>query len=113
MRSQVSRRSFFQNIFLGLIATSFISSLPSARAANKRIKHKLNISGPWYVTDPDDDSGQGCIACNVCYTAAPEFFKEDKDSNAYVWNMPVTANEKELYMEQFRACPVEAIGIDG
>ena len=49
--------------------------------ANKMMKHKMNIPGPWYCTDPDDDNGEGCIACNVCYTGAPEFFKEDEDGS--------------------------------
>ena len=47
--------------------------------ANKSQKHSKNIEGPWYCTDPDDDDGEGCIACNVCYTGAPDFFAEDED----------------------------------
>ena len=45
--------------------------------ANSNMKHKSNIEGAWFCTDPDDDNGEGCIACNVCYTGAPDFFAED------------------------------------
>ena len=51
------------------------------------MKHSQNIPGPWYC-DPDDDDGEGCIACNVCYTGAPDFFAEDEDGNAYVKKQP-------------------------
>ena len=49
--------------------------------ANPNMKHSQNIPGPWYCTDPDDDDGEGCIACNVCYTGAPDFFAEDEVRN--------------------------------
>ena len=81
--------------------------------SNKSMKHKLNIAGKWYTTDPDDDNGEGCIACNVCYTGAPEFFKEDEDGNAYVSKQPQTKDEEELCQEQLEACPVASIGKDG
>jgi ferredoxin len=61
----------------------------------------------------DDENGEGCIACNVCYTGAPEFFKEDEDGNAYVGKQPTTAAEIELCQEQLEACPVASIGKDG
>ncbi len=64
--------------------------------ANKEAKHKLNIAGNWYCTDPDDEDGEGCIACNVCYTGAPDFFAEDDDGNAYVKKQPETEDEIEL-----------------
>ena len=60
--------------------------------ANKNMKHKLNIPGAWYCTDPDDDNGEGCIACNVCYSGAPEFFAEDDNGNAYVKKQPSNPN---------------------
>ena len=44
--------------------------------ANKEEKHKDNIPGPWFCTDPDDSEGEGCIACGLCYGSAPEFFAE-------------------------------------
>ena len=45
------------------------------------MKHQLNVAGKWFTTHPDDDSGEGCIACNVCYTGAPELFKDDEDAD--------------------------------
>ena len=81
--------------------------------ANPKLKHSKNIAGPWYCTDPDDDNGEGCIACNVCYSGAPEFFAEDEDGYAYVYKQPTTDEEKELCQEQLDACPVNSIGDDG
>ncbi|PIK16714.1 ferredoxin [Halobacteriovorax sp. JY17] len=81
--------------------------------ANKDMKHEKNIAGAWYCTDPDDDNGEGCIACNVCYTGAPEFFAEDEDGNAYIMKQPTTDEEVELCVEQMEACPVASIGNDG
>jgi ferredoxin len=81
--------------------------------ANNQMKHGSNIEGAWYCTDPDDDNGEGCIACNVCYTGAPEFFAEDDDGNAYVKKQPTTDEEKELCQDQMDACPVASIGNDG
>lgn len=78
--------------------------------ANAKAKHKLNVAGQWFATDPDDENGEGCIACNVCYTSAPDFFKEDEDGNAYVHKQPVTKEEIELVMEQMESCPVNSIG---
>ena len=81
--------------------------------ANPEMKHKQNAAGPWYCTDPDDDNGEGCIACNVCYTAAPEIFGEDEDGNAFIKKQPQTDDEKEQAQEQLDACPVASIGTDG
>ena len=80
---------------------------------NKEMKHKLNVAGAWYATDPDDSNGEGCIACNVCYTSAPDFFKDDEDGNAYIVKQPQTKEEVELCQEQLEACPVGSIGNDG
>ena len=80
--------------------------------ANKKMKHKLNAAGAWYATDPDDEGGEGCIACNICYTEAPEFFKEDEDGNAYVYKQPTTAAEIAICQEQLEACNVGSIGND-
>ena len=81
--------------------------------ANKNEKHKMNIPGAWFCTDPDDEDGEGCIACNVCYTGAPDFFESDEDGNAYVKKQPETEEEVELCQEQLDACPVSSIGSDG
>lgn len=81
--------------------------------ANPKMKHKQNIAGAWYCTDPDDDGGEGCIACNVCYTGAPDFFAEDESGNAYIKKQPTSAAEIELCQEQLDACPVNSIGKDG
>lgn len=81
--------------------------------ANPKNKHAMNVSGAFYCTDPDDDGGEGCIACNVCYSGAPEFYAEDDNGNAYVKKQPVTDKEIALCQEQADACPVNSIGRDG
>lgn len=81
--------------------------------ANKEAKHPKNIAGAFYCTDPDDENGEGCIACNVCYNGAPDFFAEDDDGNAYVIKQPTTAEELEMCKEQIEECPVASIGEDG
>jgi ferredoxin len=81
--------------------------------ANKDKKHLKNIPGAFYCTDPDDDSGEGCIACNVCYSGAPDFFAEDENGNAFVKKQPITAQDIELCKEQMDACPVNSIGNNG
>lgn len=81
--------------------------------SNKEMKHPNNIAGRFYCTDPDDENGEGCIACNVCYTGAPDFFAEDDDGNAYVVKQPETEEEVETCLEQMAACPVSSIGDDG
>ncbi len=73
------------------------------------MKHQLNVAGKWFTTHPDDDSGEGCIACNVCYTGAPELFKDDEDGNGYIFKQPETEAEIELMNEQVEACPVNSI----
>lgn len=81
--------------------------------ANKEAKHAKNIAGKFYCTDPDEENGEGCIACNVCYNGAPDFFAEDEDGNAYIVKQPVNDEETELVVEQLEACPVCSIGDDG
>ncbi|MBY0516777.1 MAG: ferredoxin [Bacteriovoracaceae bacterium] len=81
--------------------------------ANPKNKHEKNVAGAFYCTDPDDNAGEGCIACNVCYSGAPEFFAEDDHGNAYVKKQPTTPQEIELCQEQSDACPVNSIGKDG
>lgn len=81
--------------------------------ANASMKHSKNVPGAWFCTDPNDDGGEGCIACNVCYTGAPDFFAEDEDGNAFVKKQPTSAEEIELCQEQLDACPVASIGNNG
>jgi ferredoxin len=81
--------------------------------ANKGNKHETNIAGKYYCTHPDDEDGEGCIACNVCYSGAEDFFAEDDMGNAYVIKQPTTDEEIELVEEQLEACPVASIGNDG
>ena len=81
--------------------------------ANPQHKHEQNVEGEWYCTHPDDEGGEGCIACNVCYSGAPDFFAEDEDGNAYVQKQPTTPEEIDLCQEQLDACPVLSIGNDG
>lgn len=81
--------------------------------ANKDMKHSSNVEGKFYCTDPDDENGEGCIACNVCYTGAPDFFAEDDDGNAFVKKQPTTQEEIDLCVEQMEACPVASIGDNG
>ena len=73
----------------------------------------MNSEGNWFCTDPDDEEGEGCIACNVCYTGAPEFFAEDDEGNAYVKKQPASPDDIELCTEQMDACPVSSIGNNG
>ncbi len=84
-----------------------------APMANPKNKHPKNVSGSFYCTDPDDKSGEGCIACNICYSGAPEFFAEDDSGNAYVKKQPLTPEEITLCEEQMDACPVSSIGKNG
>ena len=81
--------------------------------ANPKIKNNENTEGAWYCTSPDDDNGEGCIACNACFGRAPQFFAEDDDGNAYVWRQPETEEDAEICQEQLDNCPVNAIGSDG
>lgn len=81
--------------------------------SNPNRKHNLNVPGKWYCTDPDDEDGEGCIACNVCYSGAPDFFAEDDYGNAYIKKQPETPEEIELCREQMDLCPVNSIGEDG
>ena len=80
--------------------------------ANKKVKNKLNVKGKWYCTDPEDEIGEGCIACGLCYGMAPEFFMEDKDGNAYIHIQPQTEGDIMLCEEQLQGCPVDSIGND-
>lgn len=81
--------------------------------ANPKMKHTKNIEGSWFCTDSNDSNGEGCIACSVCYTGAPDFFAEDESGNAYVKKQPTATEEVELCMVQLDACPVGSIGNNG
>ncbi len=76
-------------------------------------KHKSNVAGSWYCTDPEDEKGEGCIACCLCYQGAPAFFASDEGGNAYVHKQPETEAEIALCQEQLANCPVESIGRNG
>ncbi len=81
--------------------------------SNPAMKHPRNLSGPWYCTDHNDPTGQGCIACQLCYSNAPEFFTSDEEGFAYVHQQPATPEEIQLCQEQLDVCPVNSIGSDG
>jgi ferredoxin len=81
--------------------------------ANKLKKHAANVPGRFYCTSPDDPGGEGCTACTICYTAAPDFFAEDSEGYAYVMVQPETESDIELCLAQLEACPPSAIGKDG
>lgn len=81
--------------------------------ANKEMKHPANVPGSFYCTSPDDQNGEGCTACTLCYNDAPEFFGQDSEGYAYVIKQPETEEEINLCRDQADACPPEAIGEDG
>lgn len=76
-------------------------------------KHQLNVPGSWYTTHPEDSSGEGCIACAICYSDAPEIFKDDEDGNAYVYRQPQTEEEMRLCEDMADSCSVGSIKKDG
>lgn len=104
-------------LFFKTLGTSLLASLGiidyNPGMANLKNKHPQNIPGPFYCTDPDDEDGEGCIACNVCYSGAPDFFAEDDNGNAYVYKQPTNPEEISLCEEQMDACPVNSIGNNG
>jgi len=81
--------------------------------ANPENKHDENVEGAWYCTHPEDEEGEGCIACCACFGRAPQFFAEDEDGNAYVWRQPETDEDIQECQEQLDNCPVGSIGKDG
>ena len=74
-------------------------------------RHPKNTEGAWFCTDSEDESGDGCIACNVCYGDAPEFFSEDEEGYAYVKKQPETPEDVAICQEQLDACPVGSINM--
>jgi len=87
-----------------------VISIGSSIMANSDGRHDKNIKGLWYCTDTDDELGDGCIACSLCYSEAPDFFREDDDGYAYVIKQPETEEEIQSCQEQLDGCPVDSIG---
>jgi len=81
--------------------------------SDNRMTHPKNVAGQWYTTHPDDPNGEGCIACAICYTDAPEFFKDDEDGNAYVYKQPTTPEEIRQCEDMADSCSVGSIKKDG
>jgi len=74
--------------------------------ANIANKFSENVPGQFYVDDQ-------CIDCDFCRQSAPKFFKRHFAGgigHSYVYQQPVTPQEKEAALDAMRACPVEAIG---
>ena len=65
-----------------------------------------NVDGPYYVNDE-------CIGCRVCVNEAPDNFKMDDSSTAYVYKQPENDEEKKACKNALESCPVDAIGNDG
>ena len=80
--------------------------------ANAKEKNKLNIKGKFYCTDSNDEEGEGCIACGLCYAMVPDFFKEDKDGYAYVYVQPESDDDIIVCDDILQSCPVGSIGND-
>ena len=78
--------------------------------ANASMKNKKNINNTWYYTNPNDDNGKKCIACNICYTSTPNFFAKNEDGNAYVCKQPESDEDKELCQDNLDTCPIGSIG---
>lgn len=76
-------------------------------------KHSRNSAGPYYCTDSEDPSGEGCIACALCFSQAPNFFSSDEGGRAFVKLQPETAAEVEEVEAALAMCPVSSIGNDG
>lgn len=75
--------------------------------ACKKEKWGDNAKGKFYVDEQ-------CIDCDLCRETAPKFFtRNDDEGHSYVFNQPVTEEDKELCMEALEGCPVDAIGCDG
>ena len=75
--------------------------------ADKANKYEDNVPGPFYVD-------KECINCDACVLVAENHFKlDEEDGHAFVYQQPVTEEEKEACQEALESCPVEAIGSDG
>jgi ferredoxin len=69
-------------------------------------KHSANAAGSWYVDT-------NCIGCELCVQTAPDNFKMDDDSQAFVSAQPADDAQLSACRESLEGCPVEAIGDDG
>jgi ferredoxin len=78
--------------------------------ANSNGRHESNVPGAWFCTDSEDESGEGCISCSLCYSGAPEFFEADDEGYAFVKKQPTTEEEIQLCQDQLEGCPIESIG---
>jgi ferredoxin len=66
-----------------------------------------NIPGPYYVDDT-------CIDCDLCRSAAPQFFtRHDPSGLSYVYRQPETPEEIAQAEEARHDCPADSIGHDG
>ena len=66
-----------------------------------------NVPGAYYV-----DSS--CVDCDLCRNTAPAFFKRDEETGfSFVYQQPVTPEERALAEEAKQGCPTESIGNDG
>ncbi|MCO5113963.1 MAG: ferredoxin [Bdellovibrionaceae bacterium] len=75
--------------------------------ADKNDKYDENAKGKFYVD-------RSCIACDACYTTAPDNFQITEDyDHAFVMKQPENEEELERCQEALEGCPVEAIGLDG
>ena len=75
--------------------------------ADKNDVYPANVKGTYYVD-------HSCIACDHCWSTAPDNFAMDEDEgNAYVVKQPTSADDIELCEEAMEGCPVESIGNDG
>lgn len=75
--------------------------------ANKDEKTNGNVPGKFYVDTQ-------CIDCDLCRSAAPDFFgRNDDDGVSIVIKQPTTDDEVAQCEEAKAGCPVDAIGDDG
>ena len=75
--------------------------------ANKDDKTPHNVPGKFYIDST-------CIACELCTSLAPKFFKMSEDSGfAYVYKQPSDPHEIEECQDALDQCPAESIGQDG
>jgi len=75
--------------------------------AEKTNRLPQNVPGAYYV-----DSS--CVDCDLCRNTAPDFFKRDEETVfSFVYQQPVTPEERRLAEEAKQGCPTESIGNDG
>ncbi|MBX7173464.1 MAG: ferredoxin [Pyrinomonadaceae bacterium] len=64
---------------------------------SKRIRHKLNVDGDFYVED------QMCICCDAAPSEAPDLLKYDENIHCYFHKQPETEEE---ILQAINACLV-------